>query len=121
MFSGKKLGKSIKYSLQGLSYIIEREQNFRIQLIISVVTLFFSFYFRISRYEWIVIILMITAVLILEIVNSALEQLVDIMKPRLHGHVRLVKDMLAGAVFVTALCSIIIGLMIFYPHIVEIF
>lgn len=113
--------KSMKYAFFGLKHIIKREQNFRLQLLFALLVFCLGFYVELSRNEWIAVIILISAVLILEIINSALEQVIDIIKPRLHGQVKLVKDMMAAAVLVTAISAAVIGLIIFYPYFVEIF
>jgi len=111
---------SIAYALFGLKHILKREQNFRIQLIIAIVVIGFGVYVKLSKTEWIAIIILISAVLILEIINSSLEQVIDIIKPRLHGQVKVVKDMMAAAVLVAAVSACVVGLIIFYPYLVEI-
>jgi undecaprenol kinase len=117
----KQLKKSMQYAFFGLKHIIKREQNFRLQLIFAILVSGFGFYVKLTKNEWIAVIILISAVLILEIINSALEQVIDIIKPRLHGQVKLVKDMMAAAVLVTAMSALVIGLIIFYPYLVEIF
>lgn len=113
--------KSVSYAIYGLRYIIRREQNFRIQIAVACMVVFAGGYLGIRKIEWIAIIILISAVLILEIINSAIEQFIDIMKPRMHGQVKLVKDMMAAAVLITALSAAFIGTIIFHPYIIELF
>ncbi len=116
-----QLKKSISYAFFGLKHILKREQNFRLQLVAGLVVIGLGFYVSLTKTEWVAIIILISAVLILEIINSALEQVIDIIKPRLHGQVKLVKDMMAAAVLVTAISALAVGLIIFYSYLVEIF
>jgi diacylglycerol kinase len=67
----------------------------------------------------VILILLIALVLTLEILNTIIEHMVDIVQPRLHESVRTIKDMMAGAVLVSSLGSVIIGLIIILPYLVE--
>lgn len=111
--------KSIKYALKGVQYVFKHEQNFRLQIVATVFVVTLMLYAGLSRNEMIILILLITAVLTLEMLNSALEAFADVIKPRLSDHIRRVKDILAGMVLLVALVSAIVGLMIFWPYIVE--
>ncbi len=116
----KQLFNSIRYSLRGIKYVFKNEQNFRIQLFVALLVVLLMFLFSLRRSEIVVLILLIVAVLTLEILNSALEKFIDLLKPRLAPQVKVVKDMMAAMVLITALGSAIIGIMIFWPHIIEI-
>jgi diacylglycerol kinase len=112
-----RLIKSFKYALQGLKKVFLEEQNFRIHSIIALLVIILGFYFQIRIWEWIIIILLITIILILEIINSIFERLLDLIKPRIHEYVGDIKDMTATAVLVGAVASVIVGLIIFLPYI----
>jgi diacylglycerol kinase len=114
-----RLLKSFKYAILGLNKVFWEEQNFRIDLIIAAFILFFSIYFQIRVWEFIILILIIALVLILEIVNTIFERLIDLLKPRIHQYVKDIKDMTAAAVFIGAMASVLIGILIFLPYIVN--
>lgn len=116
MIRFKRLLKSFKYAFSGLGSLIKREQNFRIHLIASLLVLFFSFYFQIRVWEWALVILMIAMVLILEMLNTVFERFVDMLKPRVHLYVKEIKDVMSSIVFIAAITSVIIGLIIFLPY-----
>ena len=65
-------------------------------------------------------IILIMAVLVMEILNTTFEYLSDLLKPRLHHYVRTIKDIMAGAVLLTAVGSAVIGLMIFLPYFLQV-
>ncbi len=113
--------KSIGYAWKGLKYVFVHEQNFRIQVIIGVCVAIVTWYFPLSTIETVLIIGLILGVFILEIFNSVVEKFVDIVKPRLTYQVKLVKDMMAAAVLILSLGAAIIGTIIFYPYIIELF
>ena len=69
----------------------------------------------------IIVLLLIVLVLVLELLNTAIEKFVDLVKPRFHGHAEVIKDVMAASVFVSSLGSLLIGLIIFIPYIVEYF
>jgi diacylglycerol kinase len=70
-----------------------------------------------AAWERVVLLLAIVAVLVLELLNSAVERLVDLMKPRLHEYVADIKDLMAGAVLLAAFFSVIVGVLILWPHV----
>ena len=119
MIKIKKFLQSVKYAWKGLKYVFKYEQNFRLQIFFAVVVLIISALVSLRKHEIIVIILLILAVLVLELLNSALEAFADIVKPRLHGQVAIVKNIMAGMVFLTSLVAMIIGIIIFWPYIFE--
>lgn len=119
--SGKRLFDSFRDAGRGLKHVFVNEQNFRIQIVMSVVVLILAFYFPLRTWELILVILLILLVLIMEILNTALEKFNDLLKPRLHHYVRVTKDIMAGGVFLTSMVALIIGLIIFIPHLVDLF
>lgn len=121
MVNLSRLIKSFKYSLKGIGKVFREEQNFRIHTLATLAVLLLALYFKISVWEFIILILLIGLVLILEIVNSIVERLLDLIKPRIHTYVEDIKDMAASIVFIGACISVIIGLLIFLPHIILLF
>ncbi len=117
----KRLISSFKYAIRGLKKVYKEEQNFRIHVFFTIVVLLLSFYFQIKLWEFVIIILLIALVLVLEIINSIIERLTDMLKPRIHQYVKDMKDMGAALVFVGAITSLIIGIIIFSPYIIALF
>lgn len=111
--------RSVRYAFRGIVYAFRHEGNFRLQVAGAIAVLVAIFYLGTSKNETIVLLLLITAVLILELLNTAFEKFVDIVKPRLSDHVRVVKNVMAGAVLLTSITSVVIGIIIFLPYIVE--
>jgi diacylglycerol kinase len=111
-----RLLKSFHYAGRGLIKTFREEQNLRVQAIVALAIIILGIYFRIARWEWIVLILVISLVMLMEIANSAVERVTDILKPRINGYVKEIKDIMAAAVVVAALVSIIVGLIIFWPY-----
>jgi len=114
----KKIIQSFKYAFRGCALVVKGEKNFRIQLLIAVIILILSFYFSLSKNERIIIIILNCIVLSMEMINTAVEHFLDLVKPRLHYRVSVVKDIMAGAVFLVSFCAVIIGVYIFLPYLV---
>lgn len=117
----KRLIHSFKDALKGAIFVFRNEQNFRIQVFISILVILLANYFPLSKGELIVIVLLIFLVLILELLNSAVEKMADVLKPRLSFQIKIVKDIMAAIVFFAAIASVIIGVIVFWPHLVALF
>jgi undecaprenol kinase len=109
--------KSFSYALRGLVYVIKHENNFQTELVAAAVVVMAMFYYRVTRAEMIVLVLVIAGVLIMELSNTVVERVVDILKPRVHPYARLIKDLMAASVLVTAILALIVGFAIFIPYI----
>lgn len=121
MFRISQFLKSFRYALKGFYTIWKEEQSFRVQIFAALVVFILAAVFKIKIWELLVLILISTAVLVLEVLNSILERIVDAMKPRINIFVEAIKDMMAAAVLLASLSSVIIGLMIFAPYIKNLF
>ncbi|HEY4154754.1 MAG TPA: diacylglycerol kinase family protein, partial [Puia sp.] len=100
-------------------YFFRHEKNGRIQSVIGLCTLGLAAFFNITPVEWVAIIFCIGAVLSLEMLNSALEKLCDLVQPDFHPRIKIVKDVAAGAVLWASIISAVTGLIIFLPEIVK--
>ncbi|MBF8280787.1 MAG: diacylglycerol kinase [Candidatus Magasanikbacteria bacterium] len=111
--------QSFRYAGRGLLRLLREERSFRVQTFIAAVVLILIGVFPLRIWEVIVVILSIVMVLILEILNSVVERLVDALKPRIHPYVEVIKDMMAGAVLIASLGAVIVGLIIFVPYLLD--
>ena len=117
----KILSQSFKNAFRGIAYTWQFEQSFRIEITIAILVLTGAFYFPLTRSEKLITILFITLVLILELINSVLERLVDLVSPKFAEPVKTVKDMMAGAVLLVSLASLLVGVIIFFTHFKNLF
>lgn len=106
----------IRYAWSGIAFAARHERNIRFHLIVTLLIVVLGWWFGLTVGEWAAIVGMIGLVLSLEMVNSALEYLIDTLRPRFHLQLKVVKDMLAGAVFVAALAAAAVGFLIFMPY-----
>lgn len=114
-----KLQESFRYALKGFGYVLRREQNFRIQVAASVIVIIVMILLRVKSWEAVALLLVIGSVLILELINTIFEALMDILKPRMHHYVAIIKDIMAAAVLLASLGAVIIGLLILGPYVFE--
>jgi diacylglycerol kinase len=113
-----ELFSSLRHAGAGLATLWRQEPNVRYQTAIALVVVGVGFWVHLRLREWIVIVLLIGAVLVLECVNSVLERLANGLSPRVRPWVRDAKDMMAGAVLLTSLLAAIAGTLIFWPYLV---
>ena len=113
----KKRIRSFGYAGRGIRIVFGTEANMKIHFVISILIIISGFIFSISLTEWILCLLCFGLVIGAEMVNTALENLVNLVSPDYHPLAGKVKDIAAGAVLICAILSAIIGLMIFLPKI----
>jgi diacylglycerol kinase len=104
------------YALKGMLIPYQTEISIRIQTGFALAVALLGIYFHIGRNDWLWIIIAAALVLITEILNTAIEKLVDLVSPGYNELAGKVKDIAAGAVFMAALISIAIGLLVFIPY-----
>lgn len=121
MISPRRLVRSFGNALRGVFLVFKSEQSFRLQVLAAAAVCALGWYVHVSPLEWVVLIVLISAVLSLELINSVLERFADAFKPRLHPAVRDIKDMMAGVVLVASLAAAVVGLFIFLPRLALLF
>lgn len=116
-FSLKKRAASFCFAFRGIKTLLQSEHNAWIHLVASILVICFGFYFKISSHEWIAVCFAVGFVFSMEIVNTAFEKLCNFVSPEKHELIKQIKDLAAGAVLVSAIIALIIGLIIFLPKI----
>ena len=112
-----RLIKSFSFALNGLKVCILKGANFRIHLLCTAIVIALALFFNISTIEWLVLLLCIGFVLAMEMLNTAIEQLCDVVHKEIHVGIKLTKDIAAGAVLLSAIIAAICGAFIFLPKI----
>ena len=115
----QRLNKTFTTAFNGLRYFFKTERNGKIQAGVAGFILLAGFYLHLSSTEWIFIFLCITAVISLEIMNSAIEHLCNHVQNDYHASIKIIKDVAAGAVLFASIISAIIGFIIFIPKILQ--
>jgi diacylglycerol kinase len=109
--------RSFRYAIAGIIRMIRCQHNAWIHALTTIVVIVVGFGFGLSRWEWCWIVLAISTVWTAEALNTAFEFLADAASPSFHPIVRDAKDVAAGAVLLTAIGAIIIGVLVFWPHV----
>ncbi|MGE7942872.1 diacylglycerol kinase family protein [Lysinibacillus xylanilyticus] len=110
----RKYIRSFGYAFEGIVTAC-KEQNFKSHLLSAGIVLIAGYFTGLSRVEWYIVLILIALMFALEIVNTAIERVVDLASPKKHPLAKQAKDLAAGAVLVFAVFSAIIGLLIFIP------
>ncbi len=111
----EKFFKSFVYAFRGLAYTFRTQLNFKLHCVSAVAVILLGLYTKLSNAEWLWIALAIAMVLVLELINTAIEVLVDMVSPQQQPKAGIVKDVAAAAVLVTAFLALSIALIIFVP------
>lgn len=117
MFHFRQLKKSFHCAFKGLILVFREEQNFRLQLFLSIIVIVLMLFFSVRAMEAVALILIIMFVLILELLNSIFERFSDLLKPRVHHYVEHIKDIMAAVVLISSMAAVAIGIIIFWPYV----
>lgn len=117
----KKFLKSFTYPIRGLRYAYNNEQNLAFDVGMALVVSIFGLLFHINKYEWAILVLTIGLVISCELINTAIEAVVDLVTEEYHPLAKVAKDTSAAAVFIFAIVAIIVGLIIFLPKVISLF
>jgi len=117
----KSFLNSFKYAGNGILKVIRKERSFRIELSVFVLTVIMGFVFKINIFEWFTMLIFSCIVLLLEMLNTAIESFIDLKIDSYDVHVSHVKDIMAGAVLISSIFALIAGLIIFIPHFIKLF
>lgn len=109
-----KFIRSFSYAFEGIRTAM-KEQNMRFHFLAAVVVVIAGFLTGLTSTEWSILVLVIGAVIGIEMVNTAIERVVDLASADIHPLAKQAKDIAAGAVLVIAALSVIIGVLIFIP------
>ncbi len=114
----KPLLKTLSYGFNGIFYTFKKERNMVIHFLVMILVIISGLFFKISITEWLICFLLFALVLSLELMNTALENVVDLVTEEKKPKAKAAKDAAAGAVLIAAIFSILIGLIIFLPKLV---
>lgn len=111
------LFSSFKYAWQGVKYSFKTQRNFRIHSVMTGIAISLGFYLQVTTVEMAIISLTCATVLVLELLNTAIESVVDLtVKQNYHELAKIAKDCAAGAVLISAIASVLVAGFILLPH-----
>lgn len=113
----EQFAKSFRHAIRGLRYALRYEKNFQNEIGIALVVIVAMIYFKVTRSEAVILILVMFGVLVTELFNTMIERMADILKPRVHPYAKLIKDLVAAGVLLASILAAVIGLIIFLPYI----
>jgi len=121
MFNIKRFYKSFHYALQGIHYSLQHDQNLVVHFIIACFIILFSLLLDVSPLEMGILGVAILVMISAEMVNSAIEKMVDLITKEHRAEAKIAKDVAAGMVLLTSIGSAIITILIFFPYILRLF
>lgn len=119
LFHHKTLVVSFKYAFEGLFYALKYNQNLRIHFVVAILVIMASIFFHVNAFEMGILGVMILLVICTEMINTAIEEIVDFVITEHRKEAKIAKDVSAGMVLLTAMGSVIVGILIFTPYILK--
>jgi diacylglycerol kinase len=117
--SKQRFLKALKNAFNGMKYFFLHERNGKIQFTVSVIVIALAVGLRISNNEWLVVLLCIGVVISLEMLNTAIENLCNMVQEEYHPTIKIIKDVAAAAVLWISFISVVIACIIFLPKIIS--
>lgn len=121
MSYNKSLIKSFAYAFNGVSYALKYNRNLRIHFIVALAVLMLSIFFKVTPYEMSILAIMVLLVILSEMINAAIEEMINLITQEHRKEAKIAKDVAAGMVLIAAVGSVIIGSIIFTPYILKLF
>lgn len=116
-FDLKKFFSSFDNATRGIIFLLKSEQNARVHAVITILVGVAVYVLDVTRLEAAILFMAVILVFGFEIINTAIEKVFDVCHPENHNLIRGVKDAMAGAVMISAIIAIVVGVLVFLPHI----
>ena len=110
-----------RYAFNGLWYALRTQRNARVHVCIAILAIILGIILHISAIEFAMVFVAITGVFIAEMFNTVFELCIDLASPDYHPLAKIAKDVAAGAVLLSAMLAVVIGLFVFVPHLWHLF
>lgn len=114
----KRFIRSFGYSIEGLKYAYKYEQSMLIHVIATILVIAVNIFFQVTGMEWLITIIAIGMVLSAELINTAIEAIVDMVTLEIHPLAKIAKDCGSAATFVLACMALVIGCVVYIPYII---
>ena len=119
-WKNKNFFNALKNSINGIKFAVKSEINLKIQLVIAIIVIIFSLILDINIIQKLFVYLSIFLVLICELINTAIEKTVDFITEEYSEKAKIIKDVSSGAVLISAINSVVIGILVFGNEIINI-
>lgn len=117
-FSLVARAKSFTHAFRGIGVLVKSTHNFWVHIFTAIIAIILGVLLKISHIEWMILILVSGFVMVTEALNTAIEIDIDLTSPNYHPYARDTKDVAAGAVLISAITAVVIGLIIFIPKVI---
>lgn len=117
----KSLLSSFRYALEGVWHAFKYNRNLRIAFFLALLVVLLGLYFQVTSLEMVILVITILLVILSEMINTSLEEMVNLIVSEHRKEAKIAKDVAAGMVLVATVGSVIIGIFIFVPHILKLF
>lgn len=109
----KKIINSFKNAFSGIISAIISERHMRVHIVAAAYVLWLSRFYDFTKSEYAILLIVIAMVIVSEMINTAVEEVVDLASPSYHEKAKKSKDVAAGAVLISAFCAVVIGVLFF--------
>lgn len=116
-----RLYKSFGYAIEGIKFAFKRDQNLRFHFGVAIIVILFSLILDVNPFEMGILGVMILLVIVTEMINTTIENMVDLITKEHHVEAKRAKDVASGMVLLTVIGSVIVGFLIFTPYILRLF
>jgi undecaprenol kinase/diacylglycerol kinase (ATP) len=110
---------AFKAAFNGIYYALKNEWNLRFHFIVATIIIIIAFFLQFSILEFSVLLLTIGLVISLEMINTSIEELCNYIQPEKHELIKIIKDISAGAVLISSIIALIIGIALFLPKLLS--
>ena len=117
----KRLVDSFNFAIEGLIAALKNEKHMKVHILAAIIIVILAIIINASKVEILIISLSVSFVIITELVNTAVEAIIDLVSPERHPLAKLAKDVAAGAVLVAAINALCVGYLLFYDKLLDIF
>jgi len=121
MDDNRSLIKSFGYAFEGVWHALKHNRNLRIHFVIALVVVGLSIFFHVNPYEKGILGVMILIVICAEMINTSLEEMINLITNEHKKEAKIAKDVAAGMVLVAAIGSVIVGFLILTPYVLKLF
>ena len=111
--------RSFGYSIDGLKYAYKYEQSMLIHIMVTIAVIIVNIFFGVTAMEWLITFIAIGMVLSSELINTAIEAVVDLVTLEIHPLAKIAKDCGSAATFVLAMMAAVIGLIVYIPYVIN--
>lgn len=112
---------SFGYAIEGIKKAFKTERNLKIHTLAMVLVVILGFVLKLAVWEWVTCIILFALVIGAELLNTSIEEVVNLLSPEIRVYAKYAKDIAAGAVLVFAVASAVVGVIMFLPKIVSLF